>query len=306
LKSRKGVLSRVAVLGALLGIVVGAIAVGVSSGGLIGNKSPPMTTTETRTVVASPAGGQTTTVTEKIFAGNLPETLTVTSTVTRNASASSRVASMDLEATQLLYFQGQTVTLVGSVYPPPPSSAGIALTTRNPLGVVVQVGQAETGITNGTFFYLLSTATSAGWVSGRYSVNATVGGQSATATFIYTASPSPRGPLLGLQVLAPPVVGAGQQVSIAILTSFPNGTLDDVTSWSTFAVLFPDGTFHNLCAPGADPSRCTGAFGRIHAGFYQLVFALPGTAQRGTYYVEAAGTDSSGNSTRGAGQFSVP
>jgi hypothetical protein len=213
---------------------------------------------------------------------------------------------MNLEATQLLYFQGQTVTLVGFVYPPPPSSAGIALTTRNPLGVVVQVGQAETGITNGTFFYLLSTATSAGWVSGRYSVNATVGGQSAAATFIYTASPSPRGPLLGLQVLAPPVVGAGQQVSIAILTSFPNGTLDDVTSWSTFAVLFPDGTFHNLCAPGAAPSRCTGAFGRIHAGFYQLVFALPGTAQRGTYYVEAAGSDSSGNSTRGAGQFSVP
>jgi hypothetical protein len=137
-------------------------------------------------------------VTEKIFAGNLPETLTVTSTVTRNDSQSSRAPSMNLEATQLLYFQGQTVTLVGSVYPPPPSSAGIALTTRNPLGVVVQVGQAETGITNGTFFYLLSTATSAGWVSGRYSVNATVGGQSATATFIYTASPSPRGPLLGL------------------------------------------------------------------------------------------------------------
>jgi hypothetical protein len=213
---------------------------------------------------------------------------------------------MDLEATQLLYFQGETVTLVGSVYPPPPSSTGIALTTRNPLGVVVQVGQAETGITNGTFFYLLSTATSANWISGRYSVDAAVGGQSATATFIYTASPSPRSPLLSLQVLAPPVVSAGQQVSIAILTSFPNGTLDDVTSWSTFAVLFPDGTFHNLCTPGAAPSTCTGTFGRIHAGFYQLAFTLPGTAQRGTYYVEAAGSDSSGNSPRGAGQFSVP
>ena len=303
MKSRKGVSYGVAVLGALLGIIVGAVAVGVSSGGLIGNKSPPMTTTETRTVVASPAGGQITTVTEKTF--NI-WTLTVTSTVARNDSQSSRAPSMNLEATQLLYFQGQTVTLVGSVYPPPPSSTGIALTTRNPLGVVVQVGQAETGITNGTFFYLLSTATSAGWVSGRYSVNATVGGQSATATFIYTASPSPRGPLLGLQVLAPPVVSAGQQVSIAVLTSFPNGTLDDVTSWSTFAVLFPDGTFHNLCAPGAAPSKCTGTFGRIHAGFYQLVFALPATAQRGTYYVEAAGSDSSGNSPRGAGLFSVP
>jgi hypothetical protein len=171
---------------------------------------------------------------------------------------------------------------------------------------VVQVGQAETGITNGTFFYLLSTATSANWISGRYSVDAAVGGQSATATFIYTASPSPRSPLLSLQVLAPPVVSAGQQVSIAILTSFPNGTLDDVTSWSTFAVLFPDGTFHNLCTPGAAPSACTGTFGRIHAGFYQLAFTLPGTAQRGTYYVEAAGSDSSGNSPRGAGQFSVP
>jgi hypothetical protein len=303
LKPRKGVSAGVAVLGVLLGLIVGAAAVGVSSGELTGNKNPAMTTTETRILTASSAGGQTTTVTEKTF--NLPSTLTVTRTVIRDASASSRAASMDLEATQLLYFQGQTVTLVGSVFPPPPSSTGIALTTRNPFGVVVQVGQAETGITNGTFFYLLSTATSANWISGRYSVDATVGGQSATATFIYAASPSPRGPLLGLQLLAPPEVNAGQQVSIAILTSFPNGTLDDVTSWSTFAVLFPDGTFHDLCTPGA-MSSCIGTFGRIHAGFYQSVFALPGTAQRGTYYVEAAGSDSSGNATRGVGQFSVP
>jgi len=213
---------------------------------------------------------------------------------------------MNLEATQLLYFQGQTVTLVGSIYPPPPSSAGIALTTRNPLGVVVQVGQAE----NRDYERDVLLPALHGYLGEldlrKVPVNATVGGQSATATFIYTASPSPRGPLLGLQVLASPVISAGQQVSIAILTSFPNGTLDDVTSWSTFAVLFPDGTFHYLCTPGAAPSICRGTFGRIHAGFYQLVFTLPGTAQRGTYYVEAAGSDSSGNSTRGAGQFSVP
>ena len=237
---------------------------------------------------------------------NLPATLTVTSTAFRDDTTSSRAASMSLEATQLLYYEGQTVTLIGSVYPAPPSSTGIALTTRNPLGVVVQVGQAETGITNGTFFYLLSTATSAGWVSGKYSVTATVGGQITTATFIYTASPSARGPLLGLQVLAPPVVEAGQQVSLAVLASLPDGALHEMTSWSTFAVLFPDGTFHNLCTPGAAPATCTGTFGRIHTGFYQLLLTLPGTAQRGTYYVEAAGSDSTGNSARGAGQFSVP
>jgi hypothetical protein len=284
----------------LLGLIVGAAAVGISSGRLAGGDGATAPAAVTRTVTSTMVQFSTATTT----VGPTNGISTVTATIT--AASSQRRPSMDLEATQLLYFQGETVTLVGTVYPPPPSSTGIALTTRNPLGVVVQVGQAETGITNGTFFYLLSTATSANWISGKYLANASVSGQSATATFIYTASPSPRGPLLSLQVLAPPVVSAGQQVSIAILTSFPNGTLDDVTSWSTFAVLFPDGTFHNLCTPGALASTCTGTFGRIHAGFYQLVFALPGTARSGTYYVEAAGSDSSGNSPRGAGQFSVP
>jgi hypothetical protein len=304
LKYRKGVSTGVAVLAVFFGIIAGAVALGAYSGGLTGNRGPPVTTTETQVVTVSSAGGKTTTVTEK--AVELAPTVTLTATVTRDGSAPSRAPSMDLEATQLLYYQGQTVTLVGSIFPPPPGSTGIAVTTSNPLGIVVQVGQAETGITNGTFFYLLSTGTSAGWISGKYHVNATAGGQSAAATFLYSASPPSSGASLSLQVLAPPLVSAGQQVSIAVLATLPDGVLDDVASWSTFAVLFPDGTLHNLCTPGAPPSSCTGTFSKIHAGFYQVAFTLPVAAQRGTYYVEAAGSDASANSTRGVAQFSVP
>ena len=304
MKYRKGVSTGVAVLGVFLGIIAGAVVLGAYSGGLTGNKGPSVTTTETQVVTVSSVSAKTTTVTEKAI--DLTPTLTVTATITRDGSASSRGPSMDLEATQLLYYQGQTVTLVGYIYPPPPGSTGIAVTTSNPLGIVVQVGQAETGITNGTFFYLLSTGTSAGWISGKYQVNATVGGQSAVATFLYSASQPSGRASFALQVLAPPLVDAGQQVSIAVLATIPNGVLDDVASWSTFAVLYPDGTLHNLCTPGAPPSSCTGAFSKIHAGFYQVAFTLPAAAQRGTYYVEVAGSDASANSTRGVAQFSVP
>jgi hypothetical protein len=297
LTSGRSVPVRVAVLGVLLGLLLGGIAVAVSSGQLSGGKGASDTTTETRYVTTSALSAV---VTSTFIPG--AAALTVTTTVTE----AQKRPSMNIEATQLLYFRGDTVTIVGSVYPPLSSSTGIALTTRNPLGTLVQVGQAETGKANGTFFYLLSTDTSANWVSGAYLVNATTGTQSATATFLYSASQPAQRPSLSLQVLAPSVVAAGQQVSVAVFTTFPNGVLDDVTSWSTLAVLFPDATLHNLCTtPSASPG-CFGTFTRVHKGFYQAMFILPASAQRGTYYVEAAGSDSSGNSTRGAGQFSVP
>lgn len=281
-------------------MLAGGVVVGVSNGGLAGRNGAPATTTETQTVTTTSL--QFTVVTSTANAGSAASTVTTTVT----GAGAVRHPSMDIEATQILYYQGDTVTVVGTVYPPPAGSSGIAVTTTNPRGVVIQVGQAENTATNGTFFYLLSTATSANWISGAYLVNATVGGQSAKTTFYYSASLAPQGLPLSLQVLTPSVAAAGQQITIAVLTTFPNGVLDDVTSWSTFAVLFPDGTFHSLCTSPSASSTCTGSFSRIHTGFYQVQFTLPATAQRGTYYVEAAGSDSSGNSTRGAGQFSVP
>jgi hypothetical protein len=300
LNSGKGVPVRITVLGILLGLLLGGALVGISFGQLTAGKGGSATTTETATATSVFVS----VVTSIVGAGAAAST--VTTTITQPLTGAPKGPSMNLEATELLYYYGDTVSLVGTVYPPPSGSTGIAVTTKNPLGTAVQVGQAETGITNGTFFYLLSTATSTNWVSGQYLVNATVAGQSATATFYYSAAPNAHASLLSLQILAPSVAAAGQPVSLAVVTTFPNGVLDEVTSWSTFAVLFPDGTFHNLCTSGATSSGCTGTFARIHTGFYQVTFTLPATAPRGAYYVEAAGSDSTGNSTRGAGQFSVP
>jgi uncharacterized protein YfaS (alpha-2-macroglobulin family) len=170
---------------------------------------------------------------------------------------------------------------------------------------VVQVGEAETGVSNGTFFFTLNTGTSAQWVSGTYSVTARSGAQSGSAVFYYAASNFGGQPLY-LQVAAPSAASPGQKVDIAVLSTLSNGALDDVTSWSALTIYYPDGTVHSLCTSLGTSTGCTSTFTKINAGFYQVNFTLPATAPGGTYYVVMAGSDSSGNSAEGIAQFSVP
>lgn len=273
-------------------MLFGGTAVGIYYAQMSGGKGATSTTTVTETASA----GQTQAV-------NSSGATTLTTTVT--ATGPSRAPSITIEPTELVYYAGDNVILIGTINPPPTSSQGIAVTTTNPAGTVVQVGEAETGISNGTFFFTLNTNTSSQWVSGTYSVTARSGAVSGSAVFYYAASQLGGAPLY-FQVVAPSTATPGHQVEVAVLSTLSNGVLDDVTSWSSFTVYYPDGTVHSLCTSLGTPSSCTGTFTKINAAFYQVNFTLPATAPGGTYYVEVAGSDASGNSAEGIAQFSVP
>lgn len=290
---RKSVPTRIAVLGVLLGLLVGGVFVGVSYGQLVGGggATATSTTTITESETATVSGGPS----------------AATTTVTEAATGSSIVPSMSIEPTELLYSGGDLVTLIGSIYPPPSSSEGILVTVNNPVGSEVQVGTAFTGVSNSTFAFLVNAGVTPEWVSGTYTAIATTttGSQSATTFFYYSASQFGGG-LSDFQVVAPTTASPGHQVDVAVLSTALNGAPDEVTSWSTFTLFFPDGRVQELCASPAASSPCTGTFTRIQEGFYQVSFTLPATAPGGTYYVEAAGSDASGNAGHGIAQFSVP
>ncbi len=64
---------------------------------------------------------------------------------------------------------------------------------------------------------------------------------------------------IGVSIL---LIPAGTSVQIAVLTTSPTGTANDVSLWSPFHIHYPDGTLHNLCTGPGIPSGCSGTFPR--------------------------------------------
>jgi hypothetical protein len=266
---------------------------------LTGGRTAPATITSTQTVTTTGTLQEVTTVTATSVSitGSATATITVTST---------KDPSIDLQATQLLYYGGYPVTLFGTITPPPSSTQGVVMMTRNPQGVVVDVGQAQVSSATGSFSYVIGAGGTINWQQGQYSATATAGSKAATTAFYFTPSQAAANPPpLSVLVLAPQLASPGAPIDVGVLATLQSGAPDDMASWSTLAVLFPDGSFHNVCAAGAPATGCTGTLTRIQLGFYQLVFNVPQAAQQGTYFIEAAGSDSTGNSARGLGEFSI-
>lgn len=205
-----------------------------------------------------------------------------------------------------MYYAGSPVTLFGTIYPPPSENEGIVVSVKNPRNVVVEVGQAQISRSSGSFSYVIGVGGTQNWLQGGYNATATLGDRSVYAIFWLSPARSGAGaPTLGLNVLAPPLVRPGDQVNIAVIASLPNGAPDNVTVWTSLYLLFPDGVFHSVCNPSDSSLGCVGTLARTQPGFYQIFFTLPSTAEKGTYFVEAAVTDSSGSSARSLGQFFV-
>jgi len=292
--SSRSVPIRVAAVGVIVGLVIGGLAVETFSLQLGGN-TPGVTTTVTRTSIQTIS---TVTSISRVEPQNVVATTTVTAGV-------SRAHTIDLQATQLLYYGGSPITFFGTIYPPPSATQGIVIATRNPNNLVVDIGQAQTSGGTGSFSYVIGATGTLNWIPGAYSVSATSGSRNVSTIFYFSQSLSgTTAPPVVLNVLAPPLVKAGDQVNIPILATLPNGAPDNVTLWSTLTVLFPDGVFHPLCVPNSSGS-CAGTFSKVQVGFYQVLFTLPSSAQQGTYFVEAAVTDSAGGSARTLSQFSV-
>ena len=288
-------------LGLLIGLVVGGLVVGEFYSQLTGGKAATSSSINTQTVTTTLSTQTTSTFTTTQSAAGGDGVTTTTVTVT-----SSRDASMDVQATQLLYYGGSPVTLFGTITPPPTSTQGVVMMTRNPQGVVVDVGQAQVSSSTGSFSYVIGSGGTISWAPGEYSVSASSGSKNATTAFYFSpAQTTTSSAALSIQVLAPQLATSGEQIDVGILVTLQNGAPDDMAAWSALAVLYPDGSFHNVCASGAPSAGCTGTLARIQIGFYQMVFNVPPAAQQGTYFIEAAGTDGSGNSARALGEFSV-
>jgi hypothetical protein len=201
--------------------------------------------------------------------------------------------SLTVAPSQSSYSGTANVTLSGTVTPAPSSpNTAVVLTTKNPQGAVVDIGQAPVSTTTGGYSYTLVAGASS-WTNGAYSVSAVWGaaGVNATSstTFSYTGTIG-TGPSattgINVQVQASSPVWPGQTEYVGILTSFPgNGSLVDVT-FKTVHYHPPTGPLVTLCS-AASQTGCVGSFERIHVGFYQINFTLPATALAGGYFVHA-------------------
>ena len=216
----------VVLLALVLGLVVGGVAVAFISGQTTGGRTSSGSLTQAQETGDTTTVGALSTSTTFLGASTSSANRTISVAIALNTAA------MHLQASQLLYSGGSTVTVFGTLNPPPPLSTGVQVTTRNPQGVVVDIGEALIGTTTGTFLYSLPSGGSAGWIQGAYSVNATGDSGSATTIFYYNPSQAtPNGTRLNLQVLAPSLTSPGQQVSVAALlpsrmgrsTTLPHG-----------------------------------------------------------------------------------
>jgi len=209
-------------------------------------------------------------------------------------------------------YSGQaTIQISGTVSPAPSSSSsGVVVTTNGPAGVA-DTGTTPVAAGTGTYTYTYVSGGNVAWVTGTYTVNATwgFGGVTATTTttFSYTAATSGGGGAnrMGVSIQASTPVVAGSTVYIAILTSSPTGTLDDVSTWAPLHIHYPDNSLHNICTAVNTPANCIGAFTRVHTGFYSVNFTLPTTALAGLYSIHAGTTDANGVTGEGLGSFTV-
>jgi len=159
------------------------------------------------------------------------------------AVAFGATSTMTLQTNAPSYAGQATITISGTVTPAPTiTSTAVVLTTKGPAGAV-DIGEAAVATGTGAFTYTLVSGGTTAWMSGTYTVNGTWGAQgntaTATTTFAYTSSGTTGGGgglAMGITIDATTPVVAGSTVYIAVLTSSPTGTLDDVATWSPFHI----------------------------------------------------------------------
>ena len=100
--------------------------------------------------------------------------------------------TMTLHTDASSYSGSQPIHITGSVSPAPGPNTGVIITIKNSANGLADVTEVAPSSTTGSFNYTSVPGGSAAWITGSYSVNATWGGDGATAsqvvTFSYTAT----------------------------------------------------------------------------------------------------------------------
>jgi hypothetical protein len=101
--------------------------------------------------------------------------------------------TMTLRTDSPSYSGGQPITITGVLSPAPGPNTAVIITIRNHAGSIADVNEVLV-LANGSFGWTSYPGGSAAWSSGAFSVNATWGGDGATAsrvvTFAYAAVPT--------------------------------------------------------------------------------------------------------------------
>lgn len=164
---------------------------------------------------------------------------------------------------------GQTLTITGTTT----ASALVAITVTNPASLAVAKDNAQAN-SAGDFTWSFAAGGSSAWVTGVYTVNATVGTQSATTTFTYTATAAPpSGNQLTVLASASSPVFAGQTAQIQAYVYWnANGSAASSSVKVTAWWVNPSGTVSSPATGTSDGN-----------GFWTWSVSLPSSAPDGGY-----------------------
>jgi hypothetical protein len=101
--------------------------------------------------------------------------------------------SMTLQTDMPSYSGAQPIIITGVISPAPGPNTGVIITIKNAAGTVADINEVIPNSSDGTFSDKSVPGGSAAWTAGTFTVNATWGGGSATAskttTFVYSPTP---------------------------------------------------------------------------------------------------------------------
>jgi len=102
--------------------------------------------------------------------------------------------SMTLQTDMPSYSGAQPIIITGVISPAPGPNTGVIITIKNAAGSVADINEVIPNSSDGTFSDKSVPGGNAAWTAGTFTVNATWGGGSATAskttTFVYSPTPS--------------------------------------------------------------------------------------------------------------------
>jgi len=102
--------------------------------------------------------------------------------------ASAVTYSITLQTNAPSYSGLQPIVITGVISPAPGANTAVIITIKNPAGTVADIDEAIPSSTTGSFNYTSYPGGSSAWTSGTFSVNATWGGNGATASMVTTFS----------------------------------------------------------------------------------------------------------------------
>ncbi|HUK75834.1 MAG TPA: hypothetical protein VLU99_08575, partial [Nitrososphaerales archaeon] len=99
--------------------------------------------------------------------------------------------TMTLQTDASSYSGLQPILITGAISPVPGANTAVIITVKNQAGTVADITEVIPSTVDGSFSYTSHPGGNAAWTSGTFTVNATWGGNGATASSVVTFAYSP-------------------------------------------------------------------------------------------------------------------